>query len=394
MKHVVIAGGGFAGVRLARKLRNQKNVRVTLVNEIEDFRYSPALYRAATGYKVGTARIPLEWMFIDADNVNVLQQKVTKIQPEKNSFVLDSGEEVPYDYAVCALGMVTTYFNIDGIADHAFGVKSIDEVLELKKHMHESLAGAEDREQNYVVIGAGPTGVEVAAMLGEYVQSVMKKHRVGRPKIKVFLVEAGPRILPQMGEKAAKKAENELRRTGVKIFTDTKVSAETRLSLKTSNGTIATQNVIWTAGTTNNPFYAENSQHFKLAERGKIHVNRRLQSHSNVYVAGDNAATQFSGLALTAVRHGNFIARDIRARLKSKKRSSHKDAYPMQIIPVGKTAVFQYRKLVLGGWPASVLRRAADFVGYNDILGPLKALTIWQNSERIEDEWCEICRKK
>mgnify|MGYP000865232210 CR=1 FL=1 len=394
MKHVVIAGGGFAGVRLARKLRKEKNVQITLINESEDFRYSPALYRAATGFKVGTARIPLEWMLIDSDNVNVVCDKVAMIDPDHRKFTLTSGSEISYDYAVCALGMVTTYFNIDGIADHAFGVKSVQEILTLKQHIHDSLEGKRDKKQNYVVIGAGPTGIEVAATLGMYVQNVMKKHKIRDSHVEIYLVEAGPRILPQMNEHAGLKAEKELKKRGVKILTNTKVTAETNLSLHTSNGNIATHNVIWTAGAMNNPFFADNAGHFTVAERGKIKVNKHLQSHTNVYVAGDNAATQFSGLAYIAVRHGNFIAKDIKNRIRGKKRKNYADPYPLQVVPVGRISLFQYRKFSIGGRLVNIVRRVADLVGYSDVLGPLKALTIWQNSEPLEDEWCNTCRLK
>lgn len=394
MKHVVIAGGGFAGVRLARKLRKEKNVQITLINESDDFRYSPALYRAATGFKVGTARIPLEWMLIDSDNVNLVQGKITAINPDTKVFTLENGTTYGYDYAVCALGMVTSYFNIDGIADHAFGVKSVQEILTLKQHIHDSLQGKHDKKQNYVVIGAGPTGVEVAATLGVYVQSVMKKHNIKHSQAEIYLIEAGPRILPQMGERAAKRAVKELEKHGVKVLTNTKVTAETNLSLKTSGGNIATHNVVWTAGAMNNPFFKDNAQHFSFDPRGKVSVNRHLQTHTNVYVAGDNASTPFSGLAYTAVRHGNFLAKDLTARLHGKKRKSYHDPYPFQVVPVGNISLFQYRKLMLTGRLINLVRRVADLVGYSDVLGPLKALTIWQNSDRIEDDWCEICRKK
>ncbi len=393
MKHLVIAGGGFAGVRLARKLRKQKDLKITLVNDSEDFRYSPALYRAATGFKVGAARIPLEWMLIDVENTNVIYKKVEKINPTRKMMTLDDGTTLDFDYAVCALGMVTTYFNIEGIADHSFGVKSVQEILELKQHIHNTVATNAHKRQNYVVIGAGPTGVEVAATLGLYVQSVMKKHKIKDFRAEVFLVEAGPRILPQMSEKASKLAEKELTKRGVKVLTNTIVNAETSLRLKTSGGSIATQNVIWTAGAMNNPFFQNNKQHFKFNNRGKVHVNKHLQSHGSVYVAGDNADTRFSGLALTAIRHANYISKDIKARMARKPRHAYEDPYPTQVVPIGKISILQYRGLTLGGTYMNIVRRVADLVGYKDVLGLLKALTIWQNTDHFEDESCNFCQK-
>ncbi|MBP9667360.1 FAD-dependent oxidoreductase [Candidatus Saccharibacteria bacterium] len=392
MKHVVIAGGGFAGVRLARKLRKQKNLKITVVNDTDSFRYSPALYRAAAGFKAGAAHIPLEWMLLDCQNVTLVQGKVATINPTRKLMTLADATTLEYDYAVCAFGMVTSYFNIEGIADNAFGVKTIDEVRTLRRHIHESLAATTAGKQHYVVIGAGPTGVEVAATIGRYIKAVMKNHGISHPKVEVSLIEAGPRILPQMSEYSGKKAEQELRRLGVKIQTNTHVTQETKLSLKTSSGTIATNNVIWTAGATNNPFYKENAQHFHFNERGKVKVNRRLQTHSNIYVCGDNADTKFSGLAYTAVHHGSFLARDIKARLAGKPRPSHKDPYPMQVVPVGEIAIFQYRGIKIAGKIARGIRRLADLAGYSDVLGPLKALTIWRHTEDADGEDCVRCR--
>jgi NADH:ubiquinone reductase (H+-translocating) len=391
MKHIVIAGGGFAGVRLARKLRKSRNIEVTLINDGDNFRYSPALYRAATGFKMGIARIPLEWMLIDSGNIDIVNGRVQKIDPKTKRFKLTDGRTISYDYAVCVLGSVTTYFNIDGIADHSFGVKSPAEIMELKKHIHDSIANNK-QQRDYVVIGAGPTGVEVASMLGAYVKKVMKRHRVKNRHISVYLVEASGRILPQMAIRASNVAARKLRKLGVQILVDTKVTSETSQQLKTSAGNIKTQNVIWTAGAANNPFYAENAPHFMFNQRGKVKVDKHLQALPNIYVAGDNADTPFSGLALTAVWHANSIAKDIQARIKRNKRPIHKDRKPAQVIPIGSTAVLQYRGFVLHGWLISLVRRIADFIGYSDVLGPLKAATIWASSEEPEDI-CHTCKR-
>lgn len=395
MKHIVIAGGGFAGVRLARQLRKYpEETTVTVINNSDDFRYSPALYRVATGFKTGIARIPIEWMLLDAENVNFVQGTVTKIDGKKREFTLADGRKIHYDYAVCAMGMVTTYFGIKGIGEHSFGIKSTDEIQELKQHVHKNVTENRDTVQNYIVIGAGPTGVEVAANLGQYIQSIKRKHRFKHSTVQVHLVEAAPRVLPTMSLRASKRAYKELLRRGVHIHTDTKVTSQTKNILKTSEGNLATQNVIWTAGMVNNPFYGENPREFSLNQQGKVRVDSHLQTklHKNIYVAGDNSDTQFSGLAYTAVGHGNFLAKDIMRRIRGKRRPSHTDAYPLQIVPVGTISIFQYRGIVLAGRYINILRRVADLVGYSDVLGTLRALTIWRNDDRMEEPSCAKCR--
>lgn len=391
MKHIVIAGGGFAGVRLARQLRKYPDeTTITIINKTDDFRYSPALYRVATGFKTGLARIPIEWMLLDAENVNFVSGTVTKLNGKKREISLEDGRKINYDFAVCAMGLVTSYFGIKGIGEHAFGVKNTDEIQELKQHIHESVTERRDNTQNYVVIGAGPTGVEVAANLGQYVQSIKHKHKLRHSTVQIHLVEAAPRVLPTMSHRASKRASKELRRRGVHIHTDTKVTSQTKNILKTSGGNMSTQNVIWTAGMTNNPFYSNNPREFTLDKRGKVEVDGRLQTklHKNVYVAGDSSNTRFSGLAYTAVGHGNYLAKDIMRRIRGKRRPIHRDQYPLQIVPVGRISIFQYRGLTLSGRYINLLRRVADFVGYSDVLGALRALTIWRNDERLEEPTC------
>lgn len=394
MKHVVIAGGGFAGVRLARQLRKQKRVRVTLINESEDFRYSPALYRAATGFKIGMARLPLEWMLLDSSNINLVIGTVSKVDEKNKTIKLSDGQVIEYDYAVMALGAVTTYFNIDGLVKHSYGVKTFEEIIALKHHIHDDLISKPEEGQNYVIAGAGPTGVELAGALGSYLQRISKRHGIEHPHIQVYLVEAGPRILPQLSARAAAKVDHRLRKLGINILTDTMVKSETAHTLMTSTGSIKTDDVIWTAGTTNNPLFAEHANIFTLGKRGKVVVDKHLQASKDIYVCGDNAATEFSGLAVTAIRHANYLAKDIKARTKHKRRPVQKDKHPMQVVPAGRRwSVFQYRGLVLSGNLISLVRRAADIVGYTDMLGPLKALTIWKESDRTE-EACSVCRAR
>ncbi len=394
MKHIVIVGGGFAGVRLARKLKNTKETSVTLINESPDFRYYPALYRAATGYKMGTARLPIEWMLLDASNVDLVVGSVSSIDEQARTISLENGDIVNYDYAILALGSVTTYFNIVGVHEHSFGIKSVSEIIELRQHLHQKISAKETIESNYVIIGAGATGVELASALGAYLKKISKKHKFKNHKISIWLVEAAPRVMPQMSERASKIIERRLRKLGVNVQLNTVVEKETLHTLKTSTGNIKTHTVIWTAGSTINEFYSKQKTGiFNFDKKGRVIVNKRLQTSDRVYVIGDNASLS-SGLALGAIQHANFVSKDILRRIKSKKRTFYKLKKPVQVVPAGRNwAILQYGKLVLSGRIIGYVRKIADYLGYSDIMGPIRAVTIWTNSDKSEDQ-CSICHTK
>ena len=197
-----------------------------------------------------------------------------------------------------------------------------------------------------------------------------------------------------MTSNAANKVQKRLKKLGIQTLTGTFVTAETAGSIKTSAGSIKSHNVIWTAGTTNNPFFKKHSNIFDLNDRGKVIVNSHLQATSNIYVAGDNAATEFSGLAITAIMHADYIASDIIARINHKDRPILKERHPIQVVPTGdKWAVFQYRNIVLSGRLMGMIRRIADIIGYTDVLGPIRAMTIWKNSDRA-DKLCSVCKSR
>jgi NADH dehydrogenase len=395
MIRVVIVGGGFGGARTVRKLRNNKQISVTLINETSDFRYSPAIYRAATGHKLGMVRLPLEWMLLGCSNAELVVGKAQKLDTKSKTISLDTGETYEYDYAVFSLGSITSYFGIKGLDGSSYGVKTPHEILELRRHLHSVMTQKKILEHNVVIVGGGPTGTEIAGAMQSYLNRIANNHQIRRPHhINVVIVEAAQRLLPTMLPKVSQKAQRRLTELGVKIMTNTKVEELDSRGLVTSSEVIKSHTVIWTAGTTINPFYDNNRQEFDINEHHKITVNERLQVEPSVYVIGDNAATPNSGTALTAVQHANFVAGDITSRVTGRKRPKKYHERSVNAIPVGESwAIIQYRKFVLSGRLASWLRRAADYIGYSDVLGVFRALTVWSYTDS-EEQSCQNCQKK
>lgn len=390
--HVVIVGGGFAGLKLVRKLRFDNDIHITLVSDSEEFRYSPALYRTATGYKSKESCIPIASMLAGLDTVTFVKGEMLKVDPVHRTLSLRGGDTLHYDYAVLALGVVTSYFGIPGLEELSYGIKSVSELERLRTHLHQEMIEDRKLDKNYVVVGAGPTGVELAAALRSYLTKVAKRHGIRKNKVNIELIEAAPRVLPSMPLAASKLVAKRLRKLGVKLMLNQKVERETPNTLRVSGRSIPTHTVIWTAGVTNNPFFARNSKEFALNERKKVIVNDHLEAHERVFVIGDNAATQYSGLALTAVHNAGYVAKVLRRRVYHKNVHPYRPFKPISVIPVGPNwAIVQWGNIVFGGRLGALVRIGADLIGYSDVMGWWRSIGILRHHNETE-EACHVCR--
>ena len=377
--NITIVGGGFGGVKAALELAKDAATQITLITDKPDFQYYPALYGAATGHSHLESWVPLATIFAGKKNVNVVIDTIETIDPATKTLTSVAGTKYTYETCILALGTVTTYFGIDGLDVHTFGVKSAAEIEELKRHIYTDVVEGKGVDKRYIVIGAGPTGVELSAALGSYLKNLSKRLGQRQSNIHVTLVEAAPRVLPRMSEKASEKVVRRLKRLGVDIYTDKKVESAIEDLLTVSGNSMVSDTVIWTSGVANHPFYKANAEHFALAQNGRVIVDEHMSVGNDVYVIGDNAATPFTGLAQTALHDALFVAKHLK-RLNAKQEPiAYKAVQPPVVVPVGERwAIFEWHKLRLSGWPASVLRRAADFMGYSDLLPIGQALGVWR----------------
>lgn len=393
IKNVVIVGGGFAGVKMARELSNKPGFLVTLISDKDYFCYYPTLYHSATGHPGSESSIPLEQIFGQVKNVMVVTDSATKLDVSNKTISTASGATYNYDVLALALGVVTSYFNIEGLEENSFGVKSITEVEKLKDHFHQLMIDEQQPDINYIVVGAGPTGVELAAAMSSYLRTIAKNHKLKRRKISIDLVEAAPRVLPRSSEKISKTVTKRLRKLNVTVRVGQKVEGASIDSLTANGQPIPSQTVIWTAGVTNHPFFKQNQSQLKLNDRGKVEVDDYLQAAPDVYILGDNAATQFSGLAQTAVHDGSFVAHNLIRSQKGQPIQAYKMNTPVTVVPVGSGwAAVEWGQRGVAGRLGGLLRRAADFVGYYDILPLTNALRLW-TAKHNHYEDCAVCRK-
>lgn len=386
--NVTIVGGGFGGVKAALELAKNKRNTITLITDKPKFQHYPALYSSATGRSHVQSWVPLGEIFGSYENVRVYIDKIKTIDPEKKQLIGESGVEYAYKTCILALGSVTTYFGIKGLDTYAYGIKSQEEIKRLKQHIYQDVAERSTVDKQYVIVGGGPTGVELASSLGDYVLRLCRKYHVRRRSVKITLIEASPRILPRMSEVTSQKVAARLKKLGVKIETGRTVESASAKGLVVSGVPVESQTVIWTSGVANNPFYAENEKWFTFAPNHKVVVDNYFKARDGVYVIGDNADTPFSGLAQIAVRNGHALAKNLERRAAGKPMKKYSHATPPVVIPVGGWwAAFEWKSLRFYGWPAGVIRRAADLVGYADILPLPRAISKWQAGDMIEDDY-------
>lgn len=380
---IVIVGGGFGGVKAALELAKHKKNRITLISDRDDLQYYPALYSTATGGSHMQSWIPLNHIFGDIDNVHIIVDPVVSLDKKSKTISTKSGAVHKYGALVLALGSVTTYFGIPGLDDYAYGIKSQDEIDRLKQHLLHDFSRPHAADSQFLVIGAGPTGVELAASLGAYLRHLKKKFGQPGPRMRINLIEAAPRVLPRMSEKTSQAVHERLEKLGVHVEVGKKVEESTADSLIVSGVPIKSQTVIWTSGVATNPFYKDNDTQFEFTPNGKIVVDKHLRSSPGVYVIGDNAGTPNSGLAQVAIHDGHYVAKHI---MKKTKRA-YKSRKPGVVVPVGERwAAFEYGNIHLIGWTGALIRQAADLVGYRDILPLGKALRTWiSQSDRSND---------
>lgn len=379
----IVVGGGFGGVKAALELSKNKKMQVTLISDRPDFQYYPALYSTATGGSHLQSWVPLGVIFAGRDNVRIIIDSITAIDKASRTITMASGTKHEYHNLVLALGSVTTYFGIPGLDEYAYGIKSHDEIERLKQHLLREFSTAHAADSHFLIVGAGPTGVELASSLGTYLKKLKQQYKKPQARMSISIIEAAPRVLPRMSEKASKKVEQRLKKLGVHVELNKKVESETADSLIVSGRPIKSHTVIWTSGVANNPFFKANESQFKLAPNGRVLVDKHMRADKHVYVIGDNAVTPFGGLAQTALHDAIYVAKQI----LGKSRKQYKAKQPPVVVPIGENwAIFEYKKLRFGGWLGSLIRTAADFVGYSDIMRFGQALGVWRAQKVKEKE--------
>lgn len=396
-KHrVLIVGGGFGGVKAALELANHHDLAVTLVSDKSHFEYHAALYRVVTGRSVLEVCIPLIEIFA-GKKTEIIEDEVQSVDRESRSVKGRSGHSYHYDSLILALGSETAYFDIPGLEKLSYGFKSITEALELKNHLHQIMTTCSEQTDqaekvcscHIIIVGGGASGVEIAGELAVYVRRLAREHGVDQSLVTVDLIEAAPRLLPGLPESTSRQAAGRLHRLGVNVYVNRALIREEIESVFLKDMEIRTKTVIWTAGIKPNRLYQE-IKGLKFDKKGRVLVDQYLRpiGDENVYIIGDAASTEFSGMAQTAITDGALVAENISNQLRHRPLSTYTPVKPVYAIPIGPgwaiSMIFgQQISGRLGWW----VRRWADLKFFLTILPINKARLAFANGRTI----CEIC---
>jgi NADH dehydrogenase len=361
---VLILGCGFGGLWAAQGLRKAP-VEVTVVDRTNHHLFSPLLYQVATGgLSAPSIAAPIRHILANQRNTAVLMAQVNAINKLERFVTLEDGSRVRYDYLIVATGAAHSYFGRDDWAPYAPGLKTLEDALEIRRRMLTAFERAE-RESDpvlraqwltFVVIGGGPTGVELAGQFAEIARHTLKGEfrRIDPHSARVVLVEGANRILNAYPPDLSMKAQLQLERLGVTTWVGKLVTNVDAEGVSLGSDRISAKTVVWAAGVAASPLVRSLDAPLDRAGRVKVEPDLSLPGHPEIFVIGDLASLQgVPGIAPAAKQMGKLTAQNIRRRLQGKKTQPFRYRDWGQLATIGRnSAVAVIGKLKLSGYPA------------------------------------------
>ena len=363
---VVIVGGGFAGLNAAKTLSQKRDVEVTLIDRRNHHLFQPLLYQVATaGLSPADIAAPIRSILSGSKNTRVLQGEVTSVDLNDNKVAADFGD-VEFDYLVMACGATHSYFGNEDWSSFAPGLKTIENATEIRRRILTAFEEAEriddtDRRRKqltFVIVGGGPTGVELAGAIGEMSRFTLARdfRYIDAKSTRVFLMEAGPRILAAFPEELSDRAARDLENLGVQIWTASPVSKIDTDGVTVGDERISAATVIWAAGVQAEPFNSDQVLDSDWQGRTNVNSDLSVPGYENVFVAGDQASFKSAdgralpSIAPVATQQGKFVAETILRDLQGKPRTKfeYRDKGIMATIGRNK-AVLKSGRWQMGG---------------------------------------------
>ncbi|MGZ4962131.1 MAG: NAD(P)/FAD-dependent oxidoreductase [Limisphaerales bacterium] len=397
-KHVVVLGAGFGGLTFCQKF-DHPNAHVTIVDRQNHHLFQPLLYQVASaGLSAPDIAQPIRAILSKQRNIDVLMEEVVGFNLAERQVVL-SKDILTYDYLVLALGSVTSYFGHPEWEQFAPGLKSLDDALRIRRNILLAFEHADDetdpqRQQELmtiVVVGGGPTGVELAGTFAELARFVLRRdfRHIDPSRAHVILVEGGPRVLGQFPEHLSIKAAEQLRKLGVEVLTGVRVQNISQGCVQLPDREIHAANIIWAAGVSASPLTKKLGVELDKAGRVKVNSDLSVPGYPNVFAIGDMALCMqpdgkpVPGVSPSAMQEARYIARIIENQLdgKSTKRPPFLYWDKGTMATIGRSAaVAQIKSLQLSGWIAWMMWLVVHLLFLVGFRNKLSVLIQWTYS--------------
>lgn len=388
-KKIVIIGGGFGGIELAKKLKN-KNVEIIILDKHNYHTFQPLLYQVATGgLEADSIAFPIRKIFKGQKNLKFRVTEVKKVFPELNKLETTIGN-IDYDYLVIATGSTSNYFGQTEISQNAMPMKSIPEALNLRSLILQNLEAAiiakdpvkESELLNFVVVGGGPTGVETAGAIAELKKHVLKNDypELDLNKVNIYLIEGSPELLGAMSVQAQQKSKQFLEELGVTVYTEARVQSYDGQTLSLVDGRkIGAATVVWSAGVKGVVLDGLNTDAVVRGNRLKVNEISLIEGYQNIFAIGDVAAmiteetpNGHPGVAPAAIQQGKQLAKNLVNLIENKPTEAFKYFDKGAMATVGRNrAVVDINKIRFQGifaWFTWMFVHLMTLVGFRNKL--------------------------
>jgi NADH dehydrogenase len=363
--HVVIVGAGFGGLAAARKLAGT-GVRLTIVDRSNHYLFQPLLYQVAmAALSPAEIAVPIRAVFRGDPNVSVLMDEVVSFDLGKNSLALADGKTLSWDYLVVAVGAETNYYGHPEWSRYAPSLKSIEDAIEIRRRVLIALERAERATDDdlrrelltFVVIGGGPTGLELAGAIAELARPIAESdfRRIDPSWIKIVLLEAGDRLLAAFDPRLSQRAKESLAEIGVDVRTGVRVTNIDGRGVWVGDELIRTQSVLWTAGVRASGLAARLGAPLDRAGRVVVGPDCTVPGHPRIFVVGDVARFDtpegpLPGVSPVAMQQGRYVARMIERDRRREPREPFRYHDKGSMATIGRSrAVAQIGRLRLSG---------------------------------------------
>ena len=340
MAKIIVIGGGFGGLSFLQKARKSKNEFI-LIDKTNHHLFQPLLYQVATAVlSPADITVPLRNLFKNDKNVKTILSEVKEINKEKKEVTLDNAEVINYDKLIVSAGSSYSFFGKNEWSKFAKGLKVINDALDIREKILKAFEKAENEKDerirkkylNFVIVGGGPTGVELAGSIAEIAYKNMTKEfrNFSSKDANIYLLEAGDRILPSYSENLAKKSYKYLIDLGVKVMTKERVENIEEMKVTTNKQVIDADNIIWAAGNEASPLIKHLDTETDNEGRALVNQDCSIKEDNEVYVIGDAAnfitasGKSLPGIAPVAIQQGRYVAHNIKKNIEKENRKPFK----------------------------------------------------------------------